>query len=92
MVTPPFHQLIPTIYPNGQRITKQRKKHAISAFSSILAQTVKRATVNFGIKNTLICRLFAFKKGFALAQCEALKIIFHRRGFFFDYSGGDIGG
>lgn len=92
MVTPPFHRLIPTIYPNGRRITKQRKMHAISAFSSILAQTVKRATVSFDIKNTLICRLFAFKKGSALAQCEALKISFHRWGFFFAYSGGDIGG
>ena len=92
MVTPPLHRLIPTIYPNGQRITKQRKMHAISAFSSILAQTVKRATVNFGIKNTLICRLFAFKKSSALAQCEALKISFHRWGFFFAYIGGDIGG
>ena len=33
-----------------------------------------------------------FKKGSALALREALKISFHRWGFFFDYSEGDIGG
>ena len=33
-----------------------------------------------------------FKKGSALALREALKISSHRRGFFFAYSGGDIGG
>lgn len=33
-----------------------------------------------------------FKKGSALALREALKISFHRWGFFFAYSGGDIGG
>ena len=82
MVTPPFHRLIPTIYPNGRRITKQRKMHAISAFSGIFAQIAKRETVNFNIKNALICRLFAYKKGFAPALCEALKITFPPLGLF----------
>lgn len=92
MVTPPFHRLIPTIYPNGRHITKQCKMHAISAFSGIFAQIAKRETVNFDIKNALICRLFASKKGSAPALCEALKIIFSPPGFFFDYSEEDIGG